>query len=30
MLRVNLGDSFDFFGVFFFLFTIRLIDNGLP
>jgi hypothetical protein len=29
MLRVNLGDSFDFFGVFFFFFTLKLINNRL-
>jgi hypothetical protein len=29
MLRVNLGDSFDFFRVFFFFFTLKLINNGL-
>jgi hypothetical protein len=29
MLRVDLGDSFDFFRVFFFFFTLKLIDIGL-
>jgi hypothetical protein len=28
MLRIDLGDSFDFFRVFFFFFTLKLINNG--
>jgi hypothetical protein len=29
MLKVDLGDSFDFFRVFFFFFTLKLINDGL-
>jgi hypothetical protein len=29
MLRVDLGDSFNFFRFFFFFFTLKLINNGL-